>query len=71
MIALIFPSVTGILAWLFLHKVSSLYAVSTTVWCIIFLEYWRMEEISLSLRWKVRGVGSLKVNMFAEMSCSS
>ena len=62
MIALIFPAVTGVLAWWFLHRVSSTYAILTTIWCIVFLEYWRLEEISLSHRWDVRGVGSLKVN---------
>jgi anoctamin-10 len=61
-IALIFPSLMGVFAWAFLHRVSSLYAVLTTTWCIVFLEYWRMQEISLSIRWDVQGVGSLKVN---------
>jgi len=61
MIALIFPAVTGILAWWFLHRVSSTYAILTIIWCIVFPEYWRLEEISLSLRWNVRGIGSLKV----------
>lgn len=60
-LALLFPAVTGVLAWLFLERLSMAYAVSSTVWCIVFLEYWRLEEISLSLRWKTRGVGSLKV----------
>ncbi|ETN40720.1 uncharacterized protein HMPREF1541_05000 [Cyphellophora europaea CBS 101466] len=61
-IALVFPSISGILAYFFLHRVSLLYAISTVIWCVVFLEYWRMEEISLSLRWNVQGVGSLKVN---------
>jgi anoctamin-10 len=60
-IALMFPAVTGVFAWLFLHRLSMTYAITSTIWCIVFLEYWRLEEISLSLRWKTRGVGSLKV----------
>lgn len=60
-IALIFPSVTGLLAYFFLHRVSLSYAIVTVIWCVVFLEYWRLEEISLSLRWRVRGIGSLKV----------
>lgn len=62
MIALLFPAITGVLAWWFLHRISMTYAITTTVWCIIFLEYWRLEEISLSHRWNVSGVGSLKVD---------
>ena len=28
----------------------------------MFVEYWKREEIDLSIRWDVRGVGELKVN---------
>jgi len=28
----------------------------------VFLEYWKLREIDLALRWEVKGVGSLKVN---------
>lgn len=34
----------------------------TSLWCIVFLEYWKLKEVDLSLRWSVKGVGSLKVN---------
>lgn len=34
----------------------------TCLWGVIFVEYWKREEIDLSIRWDVRGVGGLKVN---------
>ncbi|THC96081.1 hypothetical protein EYZ11_004454 [Aspergillus tanneri] len=30
-------------------------------WCIVFVEYWKIRETELSLRWNVKGVGALKV----------
>lgn len=62
LIALLFPSAAGIVAWMYLPGYSLLYAIITSLWCIVFLEYWKLREIDLSLRWSVKGVGSLKVN---------
>lgn len=61
-IALAFPSASGILAWFFLPDYSLTYAIITCLWCTTFLEYWKLKEVDLSLRWSVKGVGSLKVN---------
>ncbi|KAF1967441.1 hypothetical protein BU23DRAFT_483560 [Bimuria novae-zelandiae CBS 107.79] len=61
-LALIFPCVVGVLAWAFLPKYSLVFAVIICVWCTVFLESWKIREIDLSIRWKVRGVGKLKVN---------
>ncbi|KAI1871901.1 hypothetical protein JX265_005887 [Neoarthrinium moseri] len=57
-----FPSVTGILAWAFLPKYSLIYAIITLVGCTMFLEYWKIVQADLSIRWDVKGVGSLKAN---------
>ncbi|KAH6718652.1 calcium-activated chloride channel-domain-containing protein [Leptodontidium sp. MPI-SDFR-AT-0119] len=62
LVALAFPSITGILAWLYLPGYSLPYAILTSLWCTTFLEYWRLKEVDLSLRWSVKGVGGLKVN---------
>ncbi|KAK8126361.1 calcium-activated chloride channel-domain-containing protein [Apiospora kogelbergensis] len=59
---LTFPAVTGILAWAFLPKYSLVYAIVTLLGCTIFLEYWKIQQDDLSIRWNVRGVGSLKQN---------
>ncbi|KAK7951967.1 Anoctamin-10 [Apiospora aurea] len=59
---LTFPAVTGVLAWAFLPKYSLVYAIVTLLGCTIFLEYWKIQQDDLSIRWHVRGVGSLKQN---------
>ncbi|KAF2135221.1 uncharacterized protein K452DRAFT_323173 [Aplosporella prunicola CBS 121167] len=62
LIFLLFPAVTGILAWFFAPNYSLSYAVITSMWCIVFLEYWKLQQIDLGIRWNVKGVGALKVN---------
>ncbi|KAK7757132.1 hypothetical protein SLS62_000679 [Diatrype stigma] len=57
-----FSAVTGALAWAFLPKYSFLYAVVTLCGCTVFLEYWKIRQAELCVRWNVRGVEILKVN---------
>ncbi|KAH8205448.1 hypothetical protein TruAng_000354 [Truncatella angustata] len=59
---LAFPATTGILAWAFLPKYSLVYAILTLFGCTVFLEYWKIQEADLSIRWNVKGVASLKTN---------
>ncbi|KAH8885435.1 hypothetical protein GQ53DRAFT_797139 [Thozetella sp. PMI_491] len=61
-LALLFPSITGLLAWLFLPQYSLVYAILTGLWCTVFLEYWKIQETDLSIRWEVNGVGRIKIN---------
>ncbi|KAL1593756.1 hypothetical protein SLS60_010488 [Paraconiothyrium brasiliense] len=61
-LSLAFPCVAGVLAWAFLPKYSLVFAVVIGAWCTVFLEYWKIREVDLSIRWNVRGVGKLKVN---------
>jgi anoctamin-10 len=61
-IFLIAPTACGILAWLFSGPYSPSFAIFTCLWGILFVEYWKREEVDLSIRWDVRGVGELKVN---------
>ncbi|CAJ2505130.1 Uu.00g125240.m01.CDS01 [Anthostomella pinea] len=56
-----FPASTGFLAWMFLPHYSLVYAIITSLWCVVFLEYWKLQEVDLSLRWNVRGIASLKM----------
>lgn len=59
---MIFPAITGLIAWQFHSKYSLAYAILTSVWCTVFLEYWKIKEVDLSIRWTVRGVNKVKVN---------
>lgn len=52
----------GIIGWLYLGPYSIIYGASLCVWCVVFVEYWKIREHDLSLRWNVKGVVGLKVN---------
>jgi anoctamin-10 len=60
--SLAIPCVAGILAWAFLPKYSLVFALLIGVWCTVFLEYWKIKETDLAIRWNVRGVGNLKLD---------
>ncbi|KAJ4993429.1 hypothetical protein SVAN01_00977 [Stagonosporopsis vannaccii] len=59
---LAFPCIAGVFAWFFLPQYSLLFAVMIGVWCTVFLEYWKIKQEDLAMRWDVRGVGNLKAN---------
>lgn len=59
---LIFPAITGLISWLWLPKYSIVYTILTVIWCTVFLEYWKVREVDLSVRWQVRGVNKTKTN---------
>lgn len=56
------PAGLGILGWLYLGPYSIVYGTVLCIWCIVFVEYWKIRETDLSQRWDVKGVGRLKVN---------
>jgi anoctamin-10 len=60
--SLFFPCAAGIFAWAFLSKYSLFFALVIGIWCTVFLEYWKIKQTDLAIRWDVRGVGDLKVN---------
>ncbi|KAJ6438786.1 FAD dependent oxidoreductase domain-containing protein [Purpureocillium lavendulum] len=59
---LTFPAITGVITWLFLSQYSLAYAILTSIWCSVFLEYWKVQEVDLSIRWNTRGVNKAKTN---------
>ncbi|KAH8657984.1 calcium-activated chloride channel-domain-containing protein [Xylariales sp. PMI_506] len=59
---LCFPATIGVYAWFFLPKYSPWYALVMLVGCTTFVEYWRLQQTDLSIRWSVRGVRHAKVN---------
>ncbi|KAF7563619.1 hypothetical protein G7046_g548 [Stylonectria norvegica] len=62
LIFLSFPALSGVLAWLWLPGYSLAYGIMTSVWCSVFLEYWKIKEVDLSLRWDVHDVHKVKIN---------
>lgn len=59
---LVVPAVWGIICWSYFGPYSVNCAVVNCLWCIVFVEYWKIRETDLSLQWNVKGVGALKVN---------
>ncbi|KAL1980777.1 hypothetical protein VTN96DRAFT_3547 [Rasamsonia emersonii] len=56
---LFFPALFGFSCWLLLGSFSPIYAIVNCLWCVIFVEYWKRQEIDLGIRWQVRGVSVL------------
>lgn len=59
---LIIPATCGFLFWLFSQPYSAAFGAVVCLWGIVFVEWWKWKEVDLSIRWNVKGVGSLKVN---------
>lgn len=42
-----------------LGSFSIIYTLINCLWCVIFVEYWKRQEVDYALRWQTRGVSSL------------
>ncbi|KAL2818684.1 calcium-activated chloride channel-domain-containing protein [Aspergillus granulosus] len=58
---LVFPAGWGIVSWWYWGSYSIPFAIGNCLWAIVFVEYWKIRETDLALRWQVNGVGVLKV----------
>ncbi|KAL5340954.1 calcium-activated chloride channel-domain-containing protein [Aspergillus crustosus] len=59
---LVFPAAWGAVTWWYFGSYSITFAVGNCLWAIVFVEYWKIRQTDLSLRWEVNGVGALKVS---------
>lgn len=57
---LIFPSAIGFGAWMVLGQFSTLYALISCFWSVVFFEYWKQKEVDLAVQWGVRGVSNIQ-----------
>ena len=57
---LIFPAAFGFASWVLLGHFSPIYAVVNSLWCVIFVEYWKHQEVDLAVRWGVNGVSAIQ-----------
>ncbi|KAJ5117021.1 hypothetical protein N7456_001369 [Penicillium angulare] len=57
---LIFPAAFGFGCWFLLGGFSIVYTVVNSLWCIIFVEYWKRQEVDLSCRWQTKGVSAVQ-----------
>ena len=56
---LMFPAAFGFSAWVLLGSFSPVYAIVNGLWCITFIEYWKHQEVDLSIQWSVKGVSAM------------
>ncbi|QIW95026.1 hypothetical protein AMS68_000544 [Peltaster fructicola] len=54
------PAAFGLGAWALLGSNSPFYAVFASLWCIVFVEYWKHQETDYAIRWNVRGVSRIE-----------
>ncbi|KAF2644760.1 DUF590-domain-containing protein [Massarina eburnea CBS 473.64] len=57
---LLFPAVFGTGAFLLLGHFSPIYGIVSALWCTVFTEYWKHQEVDLGVRWGVRGVSKIE-----------
>ncbi|UKZ85127.1 uncharacterized protein TrAFT101_001001 [Trichoderma asperellum] len=56
----IFPAAVGFSAWLILGQFSVFYAICSSLWSVVFFEYWKRKEADLAISWGVRGVSKIQ-----------
>ena len=39
---------------------SPIYAIVNGLWCVLFVEYWKRQEVDLAIRWGVKGVHGIQ-----------
>lgn len=57
---LLFPAVFGFSCWLLLGQYSAIYAIFNCLWCVTFVEYWKMQQKDLAVQWGVKGVSQIQ-----------
>lgn len=55
-----FPAVFGFSCYFLLGGYSIIYTVVNSLWCIVFVEYWKRKEVDLSCRWQTKGVSAVQ-----------
>ncbi|KFY18931.1 hypothetical protein V493_08249 [Pseudogymnoascus sp. VKM F-4281 (FW-2241)] len=58
---LFFPAAFGFSCWVLLGHYSPIYAIVNCLWCVVFVEYWRKQEVDLAFRWNVTGIGKIQL----------
>ncbi|KAK6532287.1 hypothetical protein TWF281_006478 [Arthrobotrys megalospora] len=59
-IALTVPAAIGIFAYLFLPAYSSFFAICNCLWSVVFVEYWKRQEVDLAVQWGSRHCSSVQ-----------
>lgn len=57
---LVFPAAFGFSCWVLLGQFSHIYAIVNCIWSVVFIEYWKKQEVDLAVQWGVRGVSKIQ-----------
>jgi len=57
---MIFPAAFGFSCWVLLGTYSPVYAIVNGLWCVVFVEWWKRQELELAIRWNVKNVSSIE-----------
>ncbi|RPA91933.1 DUF590-domain-containing protein [Choiromyces venosus 120613-1] len=57
---LVIAAAIGVGAYILLPQYSPVFAISNCLWSVIFVEYWKRQEVDLAVRWSVRNVSQLQ-----------
>ena len=55
-----FPAAFGFSCWVLLGSFSWIYGIVNSLWCVIFVEYWKRQEEELAIRWGVKNVSVIQ-----------
>lgn len=55
-----FLAAFGFSSWVLLGYFSPIYAVVNGLWSVVFVEYWKRQELDLSLRWGSKGASAIQ-----------
>ena len=55
-----FPAAFGAFCWAFLSPYSPLYVIGIGLGSIVYIEYWRKQQLDLAVQWGVRGVSKIQ-----------
>ncbi|CAG7851734.1 Uncharacterized protein C691.05c [Serendipita indica DSM 11827] len=58
--ALVFPALIGVTFWKFEKPYSPIYSILIVLWSVLFVEWWRIRERKLSVRWGTRGAARVE-----------
>ena len=57
---MIFPATFGFSCWVLLGNFSAVYAIVNGLWCVVFVEWWKRQELDLAIRWGVKNVSAIE-----------
>ena len=59
-LALVFPALIGVAFWRFEQPYNPIYSTLVVIWSVVFVEWWRIRERRLSVRWGTRGAAKVE-----------